>query len=126
LRKPADTSFLGGIKKDTHGVEKRTSKYWLVLIELKLIFFQSPHDSRGRYTIAIHDAEVSLQSDPTTVRLTFSDKRSWLFEFESKLLAKRFEFSIVETQKYHSNKSSVYIKGKNRYEDSLRPYVYSL
>ena len=120
LRKAAE--IYSGLKRDIpYATDRRSSRYWLVLIELKLIFFQNFGDTKARFSSNIHDTEVTLQNDLTSVRLCFPDKRTWVFEFESKLLAKRFEFSILESQKHYFNKSSLYIKG-NRYEDFLRTF----
>ena len=67
----------------------------------------------------IRECEVVYASDnATAIRLNFSDTRSWLFQFETKSLAKRFEFSIRESQK-NIEGASVYIKG-DRFERNLR------
>jgi len=120
----ATENFIG--KKDAPAVERRASRYWFVLIELNVLFYQNYGDARPRYMTNIYDAVAVLQSDKSSVRLNFPDKRSWLFEFSTTHLAKRFEFSVFESRKHKENGSSVYIKGgsssASRYEDTLRPF----
>lgn len=59
--------------------------------------------------------------EQSTVRVTLLDKRSYAFDFESRHDANRFEFNIVECQKFYENGNSSYVKNK-RYESNLRPF----
>ena len=102
-------------------VDRRSSRYWLILIELKLIFFQFYGDSKARFVSDIKDVSVLAAADSrNSVKILHADKRSWLIEFETVRDAKRFEFVVVESQKSLQNRSQ-FIKS-DRAESRLRPF----
>lgn len=115
LRRPADTHAVNREQ------QRRTSRYWLVLIELRLVFFQFYGDSKARFTSNIKEASVSVtQENKNILKLTHSDKRIWHIEFETKIIARQFEFVVQESQKSLQGKSLL-IRA-DRQESKLRTF----
>ena len=108
--------------------DRRASRYWIVLCELKIYFFSVYAEARPRFIMPIADStlawdiqEAKETREQSTLRLTLVDKRQYTFDFDNKLQANTFYFNVTECQKYQDDRSSKYVKG-SRYEDSVRPF----
>jgi len=97
----------GSVKADTRdqGPQGRATRWWLVLCNLRLYFYQNYGDNRPRLVSDIVDAKVIV--DPTYTKgnvlcVLHRDTRMWLIEAGEAKLAEKFAFAVSESQKAHA------------------------
>jgi hypothetical protein len=100
----------------------RTTRWWLCLFNLKLMFFQFYGDARPRFIGDISSATVHCMTERNlkhNIPIIHADGRKWLVEFYDVGDAIKFEFAVNESQKaYRETKGSMYIRS----ESLLVPY----
>jgi len=91
----------------------RTTKWWICFCEKILYFYQYYGDCKARFAAdmttatVVRHREVGQQSN---VSVSFADGRNWLFEFNAKYDAIRFELAINESKKaFGSSEGSMYV-----------------
>ena len=116
LRKIPD-SFSQNIRKIAVMPERKT-RWWIVIAELNIIFYQVFGDTKPRYSCPLFDCTVFIVKESGTrhhICLSFPDKRKWDFEFDNVGDMKRFYFSIAECRRSADNQS-IYFKTGRRFE----------
>ena len=121
-------TILISIQKGPPVFDRRGTRYWIVLAELTIYFYSTYGEQRPRFVMPIADCTVSPEMDKldqATIRVTLLDKRSYVFDFETRNDALAFEFNIVESQKFYDTGNSMHVKGR-RFEQMLRPFFSDL
>lgn len=112
LKRNADLS----IKKTQNNPNQlsRTTRWWLCLFNLRVLFYQFYGDSRPRFIGDITTATVHCMTEKNlrhNIPIIHADGRKWLVEFYDVGDAVKFEFAVNESQKaYNEVKSSMYIR----------------
>ena len=119
LRKAPESFMTQSLRKVTVMPERKT-RWWLVLAELNLVFYQVFGDTKPRYSVPIFDCSVAIVKDSGSRHhacITLPDKRKWDFEFDDMLDMKRFVFAIVECRKGMDNQS-IYFKPGRKFDST--------
>ena len=118
LRK-APEMFSTNVRKVAAMPERKT-RWWLVLAELNLIFYQVFGDSKPRHTCHLFDAIAFVVKESGArhhASVVFADKRKWDFEFDNAVDMKRFVHCITECRRGMDNQS-LYFKPGRRFENT--------
>ncbi len=91
----------------------RTTKWWICFCERILYFYQYYGDCKARFAADMTTATVVRQREVgqhCNVNVSFADGRNWLFEFNTKYDAIRFELAATESKKaFSSPEGSIYV-----------------
>ena len=91
----------------------RTTKWWICFCERILYFYQYYGDCKARFAADMTTATVVRQREVgqhCNVTVSFADGRNWLFEFDTKYDAIRFELAATESKKaFNSPEGSIYV-----------------
>lgn len=114
LRRPVESYMVSSHAAIT-GVAKakeRTSRWWICIAELKLIFYQCVGDSKQRYVSNIRDTTAAVSKDALmTVIINFGDRKKWLITFTTIGEAKRFAFIVNESKRALDGNSLFFKQG---------------
>ena len=102
LRRPVESYIISshGALSSAAKAKERTSRWWICLAELKLIFYQFAGDSKQRYVANIRDTTVAVSKEqPKTVIVNFGDRKKWLINFWTPTEAKKFSFTVNESRR---------------------------
>jgi len=116
LRKPPEM-FSTNVRKVAAMPERKT-RWWVVLAELNLIFYQVFGDTKPRHSCHLFEASVFIVKESGgrhQASVTFPDKRKWDFEFDNAVDMKRFVHCINECRRGMDNQS-LYFKSGRRFE----------
>ena len=123
LRRPAQLfnathGHKGGGNANVNNQERRT-KWWVCIVEGRIIFYQYFGDTVPRYVASLSDATASppKQQSNLTV-LTLGDGRKWLFDFEERKQVNRFVFCVNETKRACDG-NSIYFKKRIEFDESF-------
>lgn len=98
----------------------RSVKWWLCHTALKLALYSDHGESMPKLIISLVEAKLWLSGVGLNVAVVLmSDGRAWPFEFENEFDAKRFVFSVCETQR-SLREPSIYMRSPSLL--TLRPF----
>ena len=110
LRKASDQ--FGHLMRNVRTV-KRSTRYWVVTLNLRLLFYAYQGDNNVRINSDISEASVTNIGPLVTV--SHADKRVWQLEFDTPGAAANFVFAVSEQlQPYYTAKSQKYWEAKNQ------------
>jgi hypothetical protein len=122
LRRPVESYMISShsAMNATSKAKERTSRWFICLAELKLVFYQFMGDSKQRYAVNIRDTTVAVSKEELkTVIVNFGDRKKWLINFSNPGEAKKFAFTVNESKKALDG-SSIYFKSSG-----VPPFVYN-
>lgn len=91
--------------------KERTTRWWICLAELKIIFYQFMGDSKQRYVCMIDDANIAVSKENKCVVLVnFGDRKKWSITFQSPAESHRFAFNVAECRRAAEG-SSMFFSG---------------
>eukprot|EP01038_Epipyxis_sp_PR26KG_P007554 gene7554-10293_t len=112
INKKKQNSSLGIVSQPS-STGTRTSKYWLCLHNLKLMFFQYYGDANPRFISDISEANAVFARDMNSVSfsvyLHHADQRIWGIEFQLYNDAARFEYAVNQSRKILTQESNMKI-----------------
>lgn len=104
----------GGGVVPSGGGQGRTSRYWIALYHLRLLFYQHHGDEEPRHSADIRDARIEIVRDKghltSLVNIVFPDQRLWLLEFNDRKSAVNFEVAVTESKRALRDNSSLYMR----------------
>ena len=110
LRKASDQ--FGHLMRNVRTV-KRSTRYWVVTLNLRLLFYAYQGDNNVRINSDIRDATVTNVGPLVTV--AHADKRVWQLEFDTPGAAANFVFAVSEQlQPLYTVRSQKYWEAKNQ------------
>lgn len=100
----------------------RFRRWWVVLCDLKLYFYETYGDSRPKFVGDIAEATATLSSGVTSkITLVHADMHVWTLEFPVDEDAVKFFFAIQESTKALTS-SSMYVKSSDLPQGRTRQY----
>jgi hypothetical protein len=92
----------------------RASQYWMVLYNLRLLFYQFHGDMEPRFSLELQDVNIILSKEVgrtyCMVSLQFSDGRIWHLEFNDRKSAVLFDTAVLESKKALRENNSIYMR----------------
>ena len=114
LRRPVESYMISSHNpmNITSKAKERTSRWWICLAELKIIFYQFMGDSKQRYSANIRDTTVAVSKEETkSVIVNFGDRKKWLINFGTTVEAKKFAFTVVESKRALDGPTTYFKRG---------------
>ncbi len=102
--------------------QSRRRRWWVILLDLKLYFYESYGDSKPKLIADIFDVTISLikeKDQSLRILLVHPDQHRWALDFQLEEESIKFYFSLTESRKCLED-SSIYMRtadmvsGRNR------------